>query len=146
MASYQQRKATGDAHEKHVARELTLRGWGVSFWEQGTLTAHVRRALRATDTSIRWMPDLIAVRGEGLALVDCKSRMTSGTTHRHAVERAAVHAHLQLTAWTCLPVFYVFDDHGPRAARGSGAAYYLTALRSLCRSMPSLAYANTVTS
>ncbi|KAA6223669.1 hypothetical protein CP973_18640 [Streptomyces albofaciens JCM 4342] len=139
MASYQQRKAIGGAHEEHVAHELTLRGWDVSPWGQGTLTANVRRVLRTTDSSIRWMPDLIAVRGEDLALVDCKSRMTSGTTHRHAVERAAVRAHLQLTAWTYLPVFYVFDDlgvlsahdvlthgrNGPWASRGSRAAYYL---------------------
>lgn len=41
MASYQQRKAIGGAHEEHVAHELTLRGWDVSPWGQGTLTANV---------------------------------------------------------------------------------------------------------
>ncbi|MGW3289430.1 hypothetical protein ACWDR3_32805 [Streptomyces sp. NPDC001002] len=85
------------------------------------------------------MPDLIAARDDALALIDCKSRMTSTTTNRHAVERAAVRAHLQLSAWTFLPVYYVFDNldvltphdvltdgrNGPRSSAGSGSAYYL---------------------
>ncbi|WP_344033348.1 hypothetical protein [Streptomyces luteireticuli] len=65
--------------------------------------------------------------------------MTSRTTNRHAVERAAVTAHLQLTAWTQLPIYYVFDNldvltpydalttgrNSPRTTAGSGTAYYL---------------------
>ncbi|MFI1191264.1 hypothetical protein [Streptomyces californicus] len=35
--------------------------------------------------------------------------MTIRATSRHVVERAAVTAHLQLVAWTLLPVYYVFD-------------------------------------
>ncbi|MFF0737750.1 hypothetical protein ACFYVK_39825 [Streptomyces chartreusis] len=72
--------------------------------------------------------------------------MTSRTTYRHAVERAAVMAHLQLAAWTQLPICYVFDNldvltpfdvlmlghDGPRSTAGSGSAYYLVpAARSL---------------
>ncbi|MFI1487986.1 hypothetical protein [Streptomyces sp. NPDC020747] len=139
MGSFQQRKAIGDEHEAYVSNRLTQRGWDVSQWGQGTLTGNVRRVLRSTDSSIRWMPDLIAARGDVLALIDCKSRMTSTTTNRHAVERAAVRAHLQLTAWTYLPVYYVFDNldvltphdiltegrTGPRSRAGSGSAYYL---------------------
>jgi hypothetical protein len=139
MASFQQRKATGDAHEQYVSDRLAQRRWSVSPWGQGTLTHNVRQVLRFSDSSIRWMPDLIAARGDALALIDCKSRMTSTTTNRHAVERAAVRAHLQLTAWTYLPVYYVFDNlevltphdvltggrSGPRSRRGSGSAYYL---------------------
>jgi hypothetical protein len=56
------------------------------------------------------MPDLIAARNDALALIDCKSRMTNAATHRYAVERAAVRANLQLTAWTYLPVYYAFDN------------------------------------
>ncbi|WP_235488184.1 hypothetical protein [Streptomyces roseoverticillatus] len=65
--------------------------------------------------------------------------MTSSTTRRHAVERSAVMAHLHLTAWTQLPVAYVFDDlgvltpldvllsgrTGPLTAEGSGSPYIL---------------------
>lgn len=139
MRSFQHRKVVGDAHEERVAEELVLRGWDVSAWGQGVLTEAVRSALRGTDSSLRWTPDLVAAKGSEIFLLDCKSRMTSRTTHRHAVERAAVMAHLQLAAWTQLPVCYVFDDlgiltphdvlvsgrPGPHSVRGSGSAYYL---------------------
>ncbi|MFI5830059.1 hypothetical protein ACIA6C_22905 [Streptomyces sp. NPDC051578] len=73
-------------------------------------------------------------------MIDCKSSMTSRATHRHAIESAAVDAHLQLVAWTRLPLYYVFDNldvltpydaltagqTGPRSVRtGSGAPYLL---------------------
>jgi hypothetical protein len=146
MPSFQHRKAVGDAHERRVAQELVLRGWDVNAWGQGVLTEAVRSALRGTDSSLRWTPDLVAAKGPQVFLIDCKSRMTSHTTHRHAVERAAVMAHLQLVAWTQLPVCYIFDNldvltpldilmsgrTGPHSARGSGSAYYLVpAARSL---------------
>ncbi|WP_328769476.1 hypothetical protein [Streptomyces sp. NBC_00286] len=103
------------------------------------LTKRLQDALRGTDSFIRWIPDLIAAKSKDLVLIDCKSRMTSRSTGRHAVERAAVHAHLQLVAWTRLPVYYVFDDldvlaphdvliagqEGPHSIAGSGAPYFL---------------------
>jgi hypothetical protein len=139
MASFQQRKAIGDAHEQYVAEQLTLRGWEVNLWGQGLLTRKLQDALRGTDSFIRWSPDLIAAKGKDLVLIDCKSRMTSRNTGRHAIERAAVYAHLQLVAWTRLPVYYVFDDlgvlaphdvliagqEGPHSIAGSGSPYFL---------------------
>lgn len=139
MTSWKQRKAVGDALEQIVAEELTLRGWTVNPWGQGILTAPVRGALHRTDSSLRWTPDLVAARGEIVAFVDCKGQMTSGTTNRHCIERAAVRAHLQLAALTELPVYYVFDGLGvltphdvlmagrvgPHTTVGSGAPYYL---------------------
>jgi hypothetical protein len=139
MASFQQRKEVGDAHEQYVAEQLTLRGWEVNPWGQGLLTRKLQDALRVTDSFIRWIPDLIAAKGKDLVLIDCKARMTSRNTGRHAVERAAVHAHLQLVAWTRLPVYYVFDDlgvlsphdvliagqEGPHSVAGSGSPYFL---------------------
>ena len=95
----------GDAHERRVAEELALRGWNVSPWGQGVLTEAVRVALRGTESSLRWTPDLVAAKDRQVFLIDCKSRMTSRITHRHAVERAAVTAHLQLAAWTQLPIW-----------------------------------------
>lgn len=139
MSGWERRKAKGDAHEQYVAEELTLRGWEVNPWGQGILTHPVRGALRRTDSSLRWTPDLVAARGEVVVLIDCKSRMTSGASGRHAVERAAVKAHLQLCAWTDLSIYYVFDNLGvltphdvlmagrigPHTRVGSGAPYYL---------------------
>ncbi|MEV6670619.1 hypothetical protein [Streptomyces sp. NPDC051162] len=112
MPSFHDRKAVGDAHELRVAQELTARGWDVASWGQAVRTDAVGRALRGTDSLSRWTPDLIAARGERIALVDCKGGTTSRSTGRHSVERNAVMAHLQLTAWTRLPVIYVFDDLG----------------------------------
>ncbi|QIK10948.1 hypothetical protein G7Z12_37670 [Streptomyces sp. ID38640] len=139
MPSFQDRKSVGDAHEHRVAQELLLRGWDVNTWGQAILNAAVRSALRGTNSSLRWTPDLVAAKGEQVFLIDCKHRMTSRTTHRHAVEQAAVMAHLQLAAWSQLPVCYVFDNleiltphdilmtgrAGPRSVNGSGSAYYL---------------------
>lgn len=139
MTSFQQRKAIGDAHERHVAEQLTERGWEVDFWGQGQLSRALQWALRKTDSSIRWFPDLIAAKAKDLVLIDCKGGMTSRRTGRHAVERAAVLAHLQLVAWTQLPIYYVFDgldawspydvlvagQEGPHSIAGSGAPYFL---------------------
>ncbi|MFD3442770.1 hypothetical protein ACFWU3_35370 [Streptomyces sp. NPDC058685] len=90
---------------------------------------------------MRWTPDLVVAKSNKVALIDCKSRMTSRTTPSHAVERAAVTAHLQLVAWTQIPVYYVFDNldvltpydvlvaghNGPYSHAGSGSPYYLIA-------------------
>ncbi|MGW1655516.1 hypothetical protein [Streptomyces atratus] len=139
MPSFQHRKAVDDAHELRVAQELTWRGWNVDPWGQGVLTEAVRSALRGTDSALRWTPDLIVAKRQQIALIDRKSRMTSRATSRHVVERAAVTAHLQLVAWTLLPVYYIFDNldvltphdvltagrHRPYSSAGSGSPYYL---------------------
>ncbi|GAA4980490.1 hypothetical protein [Kitasatospora paranensis] len=139
MPSFHARKAIGDAHERRVTEELNHRGWDVSPWGQGVMGEPVRVALRSTDSFLRWTPDLIAARDGQVVLIDCKSRMTSRTSSRHAIENAAVTAHLQLVAWTRLPLYYVFDDldiltpsdalgtgiGGPRTTAGSGAPYLL---------------------
>ncbi|MEU4351752.1 MULTISPECIES: hypothetical protein [unclassified Streptomyces] len=143
MTSFQQRKAIGDAHERYVAEQLIERGWKVDFWGQGQLSRALQGALQQTESSIRWFPDLIAAKAKDLVLIDCKGSMTSRQTGRHAVERAAVLAHLHLVAWTHLPVYYVFDDldawaphdvliagqEGPHSIAGSGAAYLLISAR-----------------
>ncbi|MFI6449634.1 hypothetical protein [Kitasatospora sp. NPDC050543] len=139
MPSFHDRKAIGDAHERRVTLELNHRGWDVSPWGQGVMGEPVRLALRSTDSFLRWTPDLIAAREKQIVMIDCKSRMTSRTSSRHAIENAAVTAHLQLVAWTRLPLYYAFDNldlltpghalgsgtHGPRTAAGSGAPYLL---------------------
>ncbi|MER7141288.1 hypothetical protein ACIRVI_00020 [[Kitasatospora] papulosa] len=135
MPSFQNRKAIGDAHEQRVTQELNRRGWHVSPWGQGILGEPVRYALHRTSSSLRWTPDLIAAQGRQVVLI----RMTSQTSRRHVVERAAVTAHLQLVAWTQLPLYYIFDNldlltpydalgygqEGPRTTAGSGTPYLL---------------------
>ncbi|MET9438055.1 hypothetical protein [Streptomyces sp. NPDC006551] len=139
MPSFHRRKAIGDAHEQRVTQELNHRGWHASPWGQGVMGEPIRLALHHTTSSLRWTPDLIAAQGRRVILIDCKSRMTSQTSQRHAIERAAVTAHLQLVAWTQLPLYYVFDNldlltphdalglgqKGPRTTAGSGTPYLL---------------------
>ncbi len=139
MTTWETRKAAGDLLEQRVAEELTIRDWAVSPYGQGTFDQAIRSALRQTHSSIRWQPDLIAARGDLVVLIDCKGRMTSTTSNRHAIERAAVQAHLQYSALAGLPVYYVFDGLGvltphdvltagrvgPHTQVGSGAPYYL---------------------
>ena len=139
MTTWTERKTVGDLLEQHVAEELTIRGWTVNPWGQGVLTEEVRFALKSSDSYLRWTPDLVAARGESVVLIDCKARMTSSASNRNSIERAAVKAHLQFSAWTDLPVYYVFDNlkvltphdvltsgrAGPHTRVGSGAPYYL---------------------
>lgn len=139
MTYWDQRNRIGVALERRVAEELRDRGWHVNAWGQGTLDAPVRRALRRTDSCARWTPDLVAARNQMVCFIDCKANMTGGASRRHAIERAAVRAHLQFVAWNNLPVYYVFDDlgvatpydvlmagePGPTPRVGSGAPYYL---------------------
>ncbi|MFC7619379.1 hypothetical protein [Microlunatus sp. GCM10028923] len=139
MVNWEQRKRVGDSLERRVAEELRGRGWHVNAWGQGVLDEPVRQALRATETFARWTPDLVVARNRTVCFVDCKANMTGRVSRRHAIERAAVRAHLQLVAWNNLPVYYVFDSLGvatpydvlmagepggtPRV--GSGAPYFL---------------------
>lgn len=139
MTSWDERKRVGDALEHRVAQELRARAWSVNPWGQGILDGPVSNALRGTDSLVRWTPDLIAARGDEVCFIDCKANMTARASQRHAIERAAVKAHLQLAAWADLPVYYVFDDlgvatpydvlmarqPGPTSRVGSGAPYFL---------------------
>ncbi|MFI0487481.1 hypothetical protein [Actinomadura sp. 9N215] len=139
MTSWRARKTLGNRLEEHVAHELTSRGWAVDHWGQGVIAAAVSKVLRRTDSSLRWAPDLLAARQDTVVMIDCKASMTSRATGKHAVERAAVKAHLQFAALFDLPLYYVFDNLGvltpmdvcgighlgPHTRVGSGAPYYL---------------------
>lgn len=139
MTHWDQRKRLGDALERRVADALRGRGWHVNAWGQGVIDEPVRRALRSSDSFARWTPDLVAARNRIVCFIDCKANMTGRASQRHAIERAAVKAHLQFVAWNNLPVYYVFDDlgvatpydilmagePGPTPRVGSGAPYFL---------------------
>jgi len=136
MTGWMARKAVGDDLEARVSGELTECGWAVSSWGQGVFAAAVAASLRCTDSALRWAPDLLAAREDLVVMIDCKASMTGRGTGRHAVERAAVKAHLQFAALLDLPFYYVFDNlgvvtpmdvraagqSGPHRRVGSGAA------------------------
>lgn len=142
---FAQRLAVGTKHEQQVTAVLERHGWTVTPCGQGTYPAPTIAALKRTDSALRWAPDLIASRGEHVVMIDAKTRV-SEDTGRHAISRAAVRAHLQWTAWTDLPMYYVFDDFstltphevmtlgrtGPHLNVGRRGAYYLIGA-GLCR-------------
>jgi hypothetical protein len=99
----------GGGHEHVVAEELRRRGWRVQPWGQGLFTDETRVALNAIRpvSYWRWIPDLIAVRGDRVVLIDPKSELKR--TDNHAVEMSAWQAHLIMRPLG-LRVVYVFSD------------------------------------
>ena len=106
----QDRLRIGQAHERQVQTELERRGWYVQPWGQGLLDDRVRQALndRAPIVLWRWIPDLIAVRGERIYLVDPKTDYRPESPN-FSIEISAIQAH---RAMSCLGlrIVYVFGD------------------------------------
>src|SRR5262245_53343513 len=73
--SFATRLAQGKAHEIEVTSRLRSHGWAVEPFGQALLTEAIRAALRRhAHLPLRWMPDLLAVRGDDLPLmVDAKT-------------------------------------------------------------------------
>ena len=103
----------GAAHEQAVSDALMERAYTVQPFGQGLLIPEIRAALQhlKPDALWRWVPDLIAVRGKKVALVDPKTgwRQDKGNV---AIENSAILAH-RMMAPLILPIIYVFDTpHG----------------------------------
>jgi len=103
----------GKGHELDVTEKLAAHGWIVHPWGQGLFEGeageHVRQALvaRQPKTYWRWIPDLIAVKGTRLMLVDPKTDLTD--TPNFSIEIDAYIAHLAMSGFG-LPVVYVWQD------------------------------------
>lgn len=93
-----QRKALGEALERRVGQELATRGWTVNRYGQGALSENIRAAMRSGASALRWNPDLIAARGDRVVTVDCKAQQSGRSTSWHAIECAAVKAHIRFIA------------------------------------------------
>lgn len=106
----QDRLRIGLRHERHVQAELERRGWHVQPWGQGLLDDRVRQVLneRAPVVLWRWLPDLIAVRGDRVYLVDPKTDFRPDSPN-FSIEISAIQAH---RAMSCLGlrIVYVFGD------------------------------------
>jgi hypothetical protein len=116
VVSWSARKEIGDAHEARVHNELERRGWTVAPYGQGVLPEPIRRALKATDSAMRWDPDLVAALGTSVCLIDAKSAMRGEEAHRYTISRKALRAHLQMWALLDLPIYYVFSNLGVATA------------------------------
>lgn len=112
LPRYADRKAVGDSHEDRVQRELTQRGWTVAPYGQGVLPEPIRRALRNTDSMMRWDPDMVAAQGSTICLIDAKASMRSEDAWSYTISRKALRAHLRMSADLDLPIYYVFSNLG----------------------------------
>ena len=106
---------TGKGHEEATAGMLRARGWIVHPWGQGLFEddengEEIRAALVTHEpkTLWRWIPDLIAVRGRKIYLVDPKTDLR-GDTPNFSIEIDAYMAH---SAMQCLglPIVYVWQN------------------------------------
>jgi hypothetical protein len=112
QASWAERKAVGSEHEQRVWREFEARNHAVARYGQGILPAPIQRALGATDSIMRWDPDLIVAQGTALALIDCKASMRGNSADRYTISKKALRAHLRMSAERELPFYYVFSNLG----------------------------------
>lgn len=151
LNSYRQRKAIGDAHEGHVAAELTRRGWTVAPSGIDKYPPEITEAFTLTNSPRRWEPDLIAARGLEIVYIDAKGSKDSGHKDRRFVNSRCVMSQIGLHALGYLPIYYVFanlevsspyemysrgkfEEHSPV---GSGGAYYSISAAH-CRSFDAL--------
>lgn len=106
----QQRMHVGIGHEVAVTEWLAARRWLVQPWGQGLIREEIRAALgtRWPPVLWRWIPDLIAVRGRQVVLVDPKTSLRNDTPN-FAIEQSAVIAH-SIMAHLGLQIVYVFAD------------------------------------
>lgn len=102
----------GKAHEVDVRKRLMDQGWDAQEWGNGLLTDTIRNVLQHQPTKLmlRWLPDLIAVRGFGVRLVDAKAEKRSDTPF-FSLEIDAWSTHLVLERVFGIPVVYVWDDY-----------------------------------
>ncbi len=110
----------GRAHEIAVRERLQRHGWIVQDWGQGILSDEIRVALRVggREPAVlwRWIPDLIAVKGSRVVLIDPKSDLRSDTAY-FSIEIGAWQAHLAMLPLG-LHVVYVWADFTCNTAQG----------------------------
>lgn len=139
MTTPTERLSQGVAWERRVGNELARRGWTACLWGQGELPPGVAKALRQTRSPLRWLPDILAVRGQEVVLVDAKS---GGGKDVHFIERASWDTARRLAASLGVEVHFAFSDMttanaetvGNRAtyhagsSRGSGEPFLILAV------------------
>lgn len=112
MSTWIDRKSVGDEHERRVKEELERRGWTVDPYGQGVLSEATRRALKTTDSRMRWDPDMIATQGSTIRLIDAKGAMRGEDAWTYTLSRKALRAHLRMWTELDLPIYYVFANLG----------------------------------
>jgi hypothetical protein len=96
--------ALANEHERDCAKALIGRGWAVSPFGREWM-GETSRALARTNSVLRWTPDLLAVRGDNIVLVDAKRGSLEGFRNV-TIQSNVVWAG---EAWsTIAPVYYIY--------------------------------------
>jgi hypothetical protein len=108
----QDRLHHGRQHEIAVRERLEACGWTVQDWGQGLFDDRIRVVIRHGKREPvvlwRWIPDLIAINGQRIVLVDPKTDLR-GDTSNFSIEVSAWQAHLAMLPLG-LPIAYVWSD------------------------------------
>ena len=114
--SFQTRIAQAHQHEQWVIDHLTSRGWLAESFGQAMLSEPMREHLRRVDTSVRWMPDIIAAKnyaaGERIIFIDAKAGDKYKQTGNHDIELSALQSAerwIELSGDKC-PYYFIFEN------------------------------------
>lgn len=154
--TYTDRDRMARWHEKHVLEQIRQRGSFAEPFGQVLFSADLRERLRACrtlagrKTPIRWIPDIIAINSNVVALVDAKAGDTWQRTGRHDVEQDALVAALGWGSAMSCQVWFIFTDgwaasahtlansparrEGPFLGKGSGTPFWLWP-RTVCQEL-----------
>lgn len=109
---FPERLAKGEELEDRVTEELERRGWTVWPFGQGTWPEEARRAVKASDSDLRFLPDLGAARNHDVVFVDCKNTMKIRDGDFHSINRRCLEAGRKWAPRHDWPLYYVFDQLG----------------------------------
>ena len=138
MTDFVGRMNRAESHETAVMSRLADSGWTVCAFGQAQIEEHVREELKQTGSWLRWLPDVLAVCGKRVLLIDAKSEERTDTPN-YAIEKRSLDSHLRL-GLAGEPVVYAWDDFrvcfagdvndatkttGPDYGNGSGTPYWL---------------------
>lgn len=108
--TFTERLTDATRHEHDVAERLRAHGWTVEPFGQALLVEAIRTALRHyAHLPLRWMPDLLGVRGDDIpVLIDAKWGRSD--TPNYDLERDAFDAHLRWWWAMRTQFWYVWHD------------------------------------
>lgn len=123
--------------EASARRHLSLMGWAAEPFGQGQMSTILRDAIANKPTALRYMPDIVAVRGDDIRFIDAKAQLRTDTSN-WSIEHAAWRA--DVLYWASIhPVYYAFPDltainamaitnpvvHAGQGTNGSGTDFIL---------------------
>jgi hypothetical protein len=96
------------SHEKEVQHRLRDAGWVCDGFGQGFWCRPVRENIQRFQTGLRYVPDIVAIKGDLLCLIDAKAEASN--TPNHSVEQASVLAHRDMERLFGVRIYYVWHD------------------------------------